>query len=676
VVAVSTRPDAPPAPYEDGNARTSRRAIAVGLLLCAAYVLVGSRHDALRNLTIYAGVELAAVLAIGAGVRRYRPAAPQAWLLIGLGLTTWWIGDVIWAVYEITDRDPFPSPADFFYLAGYPLVAAGLLVAVRRHREARVDRAALIDAAIVTVISTLLAWIYLIKPVIDDPELSGFEGLVTILYPLGDLALFAVATRFVMASSWNVRALRLLVGGLGLTLVGDVVFNVGTGDVVATISSTVLLVGIVLIGGAALDPTMRALTEERGDRSATTDTVRTAFICVVCLVPPAVLAVQAIRDEELYLGANVAAIIALGGLAVARLNLVANRARRAASREATLRRFATDVLAASGESELYAAAEHTAGELLGAGGAAVVTVGVTTGAHELTIPVDVRGDTVATLVADGTDPTALRRARDSLVTVAVQLSVALERQQLRATEREAADKLTEQNAKLRELDGMKDQFISSTTHELRTPLTSMVGYLEILREGEAGELNEDQAHFLEIVDRNCRRLNDLIDDILVTARMDSGRFSLERQPVDLTQLTSTQVESMQATAQQSGVDLRLVVDEAPPPLDADPIRLGQMLDNLLSNAVKFTAAGGRVTVSITTRGAIAHLEVVDTGVGIPEDEVGRLFERFYRASTATAIKGTGLGLSITKAIVEAHGGTIVADREGAPAEPTVTEVHQ
>ena len=235
---------------------------------------------------------------------------------------------MIWAVYEITDRDPFPSPADFFYLAGYPLVAAGLLVAVRRHREARVDRAALIDAAIVTVISTLLAWIYLIKPVIDDPELSGFEGLVTILYPLGDLVLFAVATRFVMASSWNVRALRLLVGGLGLTLVGDVVFNVGTGDVVATISSTVLLVGIVLIGGAALDPTIRAL--DGGTRRPIGHHGHGSHRLHLRRVPGS--AGRARRSGHPGRGCTSGRTSprssALGGLAVARLNLVANRPAR------------------------------------------------------------------------------------------------------------------------------------------------------------------------------------------------------------------------------------------------------------------------------------------------------------------------------------------------------------
>jgi signal transduction histidine kinase len=242
--------------------------------------------------------------------------------------------------------------------------------------------------------------------------------------------------------------------------------------------------------------------------------------------------------------------------------------------------------------------------------------------------------------------------------VATQLALALERDRLLATERETAETLTEQNERLRELDRMKDKFVSMVSHELRTPLTSMVGYLEILRDGEAGELNTDQQHFLEIIDRNCHRLNDIIGDILVTARLDSGRFSLERRPVDLDELAATHVESIRAAARRKGVAVQLNVEEDPPPLFADEMRLGQLLDNLLSNAVKFTPDGGTVTVTVARHGDRAHLEISDTGVGIPEDEIDDVFVRFFRASTAQSVAGTGLGLSIAKSIAEAHGGTI------------------
>jgi signal transduction histidine kinase len=279
------------------------------------------------------------------------------------------------------------------------------------------------------------------------------------------------------------------------------------------------------------------------------------------------------------------------------------------------------------------------------------------------MPVSVRGDELAALVADGT-PLAIRRARTSLATVVSQLALAVERERLLEHERETADTLAEQNERLVELDRMKDQFVSTVTHELRTPLTSMIGYLEILAGSEVGELSPDEQHrFLEIVERNCRRLNRIVDDILAAARIDSGRFSLDRANVDIALLASERIESIRATAEQEHVELRLIVDEPPPPVYADQMRLGQLLDNLLSNAVKFTPPDGVVSVTLSTRGSTVHIEVADTGVGIPEDEVDKLFERFFRASTAATVKGTGLGLSIAKSIAEAHGGTVAVASE-------------
>jgi signal transduction histidine kinase len=211
---------------------------------------------------------------------------------------------------------------------------------------------------------------------------------------------------------------------------------------------------------------------------------------------------------------------------------------------------------------------------------------------------------------------------------------------------------------LRELDRMKDSFVSSVSHELRTPLTSMVGYLEILRDGEAGELTGEQAHYLGIVDRNCHRLNDLIGDILVTARMDSGQFSLEHELLNLGELAAKHVESIRATATTKGVEMVLAVESDLAAVEGDDMRLGQLLDNLLSNAVKFTPARGTVSINIARADGMARVEVSDSGIGIPSEDLDRLFERFFRASTARAVPGTGLGLSIAKSIAEAHGGTI------------------
>jgi signal transduction histidine kinase len=225
-------------------------------------------------------------------------------------------------------------------------------------------------------------------------------------------------------------------------------------------------------------------------------------------------------------------------------------------------------------------------------------------------------------------------------------------------ERQTKETLARTNEELRELDRMKDLFVSGVSHELRTPLTSMLGYLEILRGGEAGELSDEQEHFLEIVDRNCQRLHNLIDDILFLSRLDSGRFQLEPASVDLGRLVADRVESIRPAADKKQVEVHLDVSDVSLQLWADPSRLAQVIDNLLSNGVKFTPEGGDVFVTVGTLDETARLEVRDTGVGIPEDEAKRLFERFFRASTAQNIQGTGLGLTITREIVEAHDGTI------------------
>jgi PAS domain S-box-containing protein len=224
----------------------------------------------------------------------------------------------------------------------------------------------------------------------------------------------------------------------------------------------------------------------------------------------------------------------------------------------------------------------------------------------------------------------------------------------RLLERERA-----QNAELRTLDTMKDEFIALVSHELRTPLTSIRGYLELVTDGGAGELSEEQQHFLGVVARNAERLQSLVGDLLFVAQIEAGRLQLESGPVELEQIAAEAVETGRPVADQKGIELTLLAEPVPT-LEGDRGRLGQLLDNFVSNALKFTPEGGSVEVRLREEENRAVLEVSDTGMGIPEAEQERLFERFFRSSTATAqaIQGTGLGLAISKAIAEAHGGRI------------------
>src|SRR5947209_9710309 len=247
------------APAPSGDVTLWRTALITSVLVCAFYLAVAADHVVARNI-LYNTAELGAILAIVGGVWRYRPRAAYAWLLVAGGLFMFWIGDFVWAVYEIGGRDPYPSLADIFYLAAYPLFAAGLAVATRR-RLPVIDRRAPIDAAIVAVSALLFEWFYVIGPTLADSTLSWQETLVTIAYPVADVIVLALAVRFVMGRSWNVAALRLLVLGLGLTLLGDVLYSLGVVDRQSSYASavdTMLLAGVLLIGLAALHPSMTA----------------------------------------------------------------------------------------------------------------------------------------------------------------------------------------------------------------------------------------------------------------------------------------------------------------------------------------------------------------------------------------------------------------------------------
>jgi signal transduction histidine kinase/CHASE3 domain sensor protein len=223
--------------------------------------------------------------------------------------------------------------------------------------------------------------------------------------------------------------------------------------------------------------------------------------------------------------------------------------------------------------------------------------------------------------------------------------------------------------KQRELDRLKDDFVATVSHELRTPLTSMMGFLEMIREGEAGALTDEQQRFLAIVYRSSERLQRLVGDLLFVARLDVNGLQLQFGTVDLDEVVRDAVESAGAVARSRDLDLQLELSPVPE-VTGDRERLSQLVGNLISNALKFTPAGGRVTVRSFVDGGHAVVEVEDDGIGIPEAEQDRLFERFFRSSIATeqAIPGTGLGLVISRAIAEAHGGTLdVRSKTGAGA---------
>jgi PAS domain S-box-containing protein len=253
------------------------------------------------------------------------------------------------------------------------------------------------------------------------------------------------------------------------------------------------------------------------------------------------------------------------------------------------------------------------------------------------------------LVWDMSERTALEAQRQRLLEA--------ELKGRRSAER-AQQKLEQQNRQLQELGEARSDFVATVSHELRTPLTSIVSFIELVRAEEDG-LSSEGRHFLEIIQRNANRLIRLVGDLLLLNRLESGMAPLDLVPASLPQLSCEAVRDASATAMGYGVTLQSEATDGPE-LRADPLRLRQVLDNLIANAVKFSHPGDVVQVISTWNGTGWRIDVTDSGIGIPPEEIGHLFDRFVRASNARASgrPGTGLGLSVAKAIVELHGGHI------------------
>ena len=220
---------------------------------------------------------------------------------------------------------------------------------------------------------------------------------------------------------------------------------------------------------------------------------------------------------------------------------------------------------------------------------------------------------------------------------------------------------------LRSASQAKTDFLANVSHELRTPLTAILGFTEVLLRGDDGPLNPRQHEDVTTVFASGRRLLDLIDDLIDISRLEGNRLELETEPLDLGQLLSSVVEELRALAGAKGIGLTLTPAVDPVTVVADPVRLHEVFLNLVSNAVKFTQPGGTVRVvacveapAESNANPMVRIDVVDTGIGVPEEEHERIFEKFHRIA-GPEYPGTGLGLSIARELVVRHGGRLTME---------------
>lgn len=216
---------------------------------------------------------------------------------------------------------------------------------------------------------------------------------------------------------------------------------------------------------------------------------------------------------------------------------------------------------------------------------------------------------------------------------------------------------------LRRANLAKSEFVSFLAHELRTPISSVLGYGTLLADGTAGPLTAKQEKFLEAMQRNVNRMELLVSDLQDISRIEAGRLSLELVNVSMEHVLRNAMQTLSTQIESQDQTVELDIPDSLPPVQGDPVRLGQIVSNLLSNAHKYTPVGGEIAVSARHRSGYVECSVTDTGIGISPEDQERIFEKFFRVGSPAveSVPGTGLGLSIAKSLVEIQGGSIEVD---------------
>ncbi len=252
----------------------------------------------------------------------------------------------------------------------------------------------------------------------------------------------------------------------------------------------------------------------------------------------------------------------------------------------------------------------------------------------------------------------------------VRLRKVLEERQRFISLKDYAAELERANQELRKIDEMKSEFVSVASHELRTPLAAIKNSVQLMLQGKTGEINENQAKFLSMADRNINRLTSILNSLLDLSRIESGKIGMKFEELDLRSSIEFILSSLKPQADGKSIRLKMEIPEELPSVYGDREKVEQILTNLLGNALKFTSEGGEISVSAKPFENEGNMDMVaisvrDSGMGIPEDQLDRIFEKFHQVedSLRRSITGTGLGLAITKGLVEAHHGKVWVESE-------------
>ena len=255
----------------------------------------------------------------------------------------------------------------------------------------------------------------------------------------------------------------------------------------------------------------------------------------------------------------------------------------------------------------------------------------------------------------------LKEADGSIIKAMLLMEDVTELTRLEEKLRDSYTKLENAFAELKESSDIKSEFLSTVSHELKTPLTVINTYLELFKNAKLGELNEAQQEKLKILSTQTSNMMEIVDDIVDTSRLETKKFKLNKYPIKLEDIAKRVIEELSKLAELKEHALTLKIHGNLPKIIGDRERIRQVFNNLLTNAIRYTANKGKIETEIKNEDDHIVTIVSDTGVGIPQHEIKKIFEKFYIGggqSLSREAGRLGLGLSITKGVIEAHGGKI------------------
>jgi two-component system sensor histidine kinase/response regulator len=637
------------------------------------------------------GEAVAALLAaLSCGYAAWRNAGRMrlAWGLLGGSALSWFLGEVIWSVYEVGlgVNVPFPSAADAGYLLALPLAVAGMLAFPSAPGRLTTRSQALVDGTIVALSLVFVSWALGLGKVYETSSDQPLAQLIGAAYPVGDIVIIGVLLLVMRRASPQQRgSMFLLLGGLAANSVADSAFAflnaAGTYGAIGSVLDAGWVVGYLLVALAPLWPAPFAgAVGEEGPIDFWQMSVPwiSLFGAAVVALALAVMG-RGLDVFETAVGGGlgmllVASMVLLHRDTNALLTLRDRSEAQLGQRTEMLNQVITHAplgVARVGVDLRIIDANPRLGSLLHAPAKIMVgsIVADYLSAEELTRLIErsrplwegevdtLEGDS-PTRRADGSE-VWLHWSVTSVRKSSGKIDYFLAMFEDITAKHEAEETAMANLASLERLNELKSEFVSMVSHEFRTALVGIQGFSEILRDETIGA--DEVKGLATDINKDAQRLNRMIGEMLDLDRMEAGKIRLTPKPMDLNALIKEVIERAQVSSERHTI--RTNLDQALPIVTADPDRLVQVVSNLLSNAIKYSPDGGEVGVATHAEDGVVHVSVTDHGIGIAPEFVNRLFGRYERfeSNRTSKVVGTGLGLAISRQIVELHGGRIWVD---------------